>query len=224
MFTLLCSLIPETKGRSLEEMDVIFGSVKAEKREADIRKQERGTSCSCILPHTAERSHSDGPRGERDQVGALAREQGMKSWPAVCLVRERRSVVCLHRSCLSWYLHCMNSDVDDPHLSSRVCLGSPRMYSSNELSFCNMLYFSAQVRGGGRAGDLAEKFKRRDRDQIAGCTGDRYCRSNLMYHEIRIRVSPERAEWQTSSRSSLTGSVALIWNDCESTCHLGKHH
>jgi len=34
-------LIPETKGRSLEEMDIIFGSVKAEQREADIKKQER---------------------------------------------------------------------------------------------------------------------------------------------------------------------------------------
>ena len=36
-------LIPETKGRSLEEMDIIFGSVKAEQRQADILKQERGT-------------------------------------------------------------------------------------------------------------------------------------------------------------------------------------
>ncbi|TFY83914.1 hypothetical protein EWM64_g107 [Hericium alpestre] len=34
-------LIPETKGRSLEEMDVIFGSVSAEKRREDIAKQER---------------------------------------------------------------------------------------------------------------------------------------------------------------------------------------
>ena len=40
---LLCSLIPETKGRSLEEMDVIFGSVQADKRQADIAAQERGT-------------------------------------------------------------------------------------------------------------------------------------------------------------------------------------
>lgn len=36
------SLIPETKGRSLEEMDVIFGSISAEKRQADIDKQEKG--------------------------------------------------------------------------------------------------------------------------------------------------------------------------------------
>ena len=34
-------LIPETKGRSLEEMDVIFGSVKKEEREKDIQRQEK---------------------------------------------------------------------------------------------------------------------------------------------------------------------------------------
>ncbi|EIW52197.1 general substrate transporter [Trametes versicolor FP-101664 SS1] len=34
-------LIPETKGRSLEEMDVIFGTVTADQRQADIVKQER---------------------------------------------------------------------------------------------------------------------------------------------------------------------------------------
>lgn len=34
-------LIPETKGRSLEEMDVIFGSVTAAERQAYIEKQER---------------------------------------------------------------------------------------------------------------------------------------------------------------------------------------
>ena len=36
--------IPETKGRSLEEMDVIFGAVDADKRMADIARQERGES------------------------------------------------------------------------------------------------------------------------------------------------------------------------------------
>lgn len=36
------SLIPETKGRSLEEMDVIFGSISAEQRQVDIDKQEKG--------------------------------------------------------------------------------------------------------------------------------------------------------------------------------------
>ncbi|PPQ76088.1 hypothetical protein CVT26_004595 [Gymnopilus dilepis] len=34
-------LIPETKGRSLEEMDVIFGSITQEQRQADIDRQER---------------------------------------------------------------------------------------------------------------------------------------------------------------------------------------
>ncbi|KAI6011831.1 hypothetical protein EDC04DRAFT_3145640 [Pisolithus marmoratus] len=34
-------LIPETKGRSLEEMDIIFGAVSIEAREAFIQKQER---------------------------------------------------------------------------------------------------------------------------------------------------------------------------------------
>jgi len=34
-------LLPETKGRSLEEMDVIFGSVSAEAREAFIKQEER---------------------------------------------------------------------------------------------------------------------------------------------------------------------------------------
>ncbi|TFK35699.1 sugar transporter [Crucibulum laeve] len=35
-------LIPETKGRSLEEMDVIFGSISAEQRQADIDRQQNG--------------------------------------------------------------------------------------------------------------------------------------------------------------------------------------
>ncbi|KAJ7304531.1 general substrate transporter [Mycena albidolilacea] len=34
-------LIPETKGRSLEDMDIIFGAVAQEKRNADIAKQEQ---------------------------------------------------------------------------------------------------------------------------------------------------------------------------------------
>jgi hypothetical protein len=34
-------LIPETKGRSLEEMDIIFGTVQAEKRRADIEQEQR---------------------------------------------------------------------------------------------------------------------------------------------------------------------------------------
>ncbi|KAG6889244.1 hypothetical protein C0995_002456, partial [Termitomyces sp. Mi166 len=34
-------LIPETKGRSLEEMDIIFGAISADQRQADIEKQTR---------------------------------------------------------------------------------------------------------------------------------------------------------------------------------------
>ena len=36
------SLVPETKGRSLEDMDVIFGSISAEEHEANILKHEKG--------------------------------------------------------------------------------------------------------------------------------------------------------------------------------------
>lgn len=43
------SAIPETKGRSLEEMDVIFGSISKEQRQADIDKQERGMLCVNII-------------------------------------------------------------------------------------------------------------------------------------------------------------------------------
>ena len=32
--------IPETKGRSLEEMDIIFGAVSAETRRQDIERQQ----------------------------------------------------------------------------------------------------------------------------------------------------------------------------------------
>jgi hypothetical protein len=40
MFVFAC-LIPETKGRSLEDMDVLFGSVDAAQRQADIARTER---------------------------------------------------------------------------------------------------------------------------------------------------------------------------------------
>ncbi|KAG6884738.1 hypothetical protein C0993_008649 [Termitomyces sp. T159_Od127] len=39
---LFALLIPETKGRSLEEMDIIFGAISADQRQADIEKQTRG--------------------------------------------------------------------------------------------------------------------------------------------------------------------------------------
>lgn len=37
------SLIPETKGRSLEDMDIIFGSVSAEQRQKNIEERENGS-------------------------------------------------------------------------------------------------------------------------------------------------------------------------------------
>jgi hypothetical protein len=38
------SILPETKGRSLEEMDIIFGAVSAEARAENISRQEQGAS------------------------------------------------------------------------------------------------------------------------------------------------------------------------------------
>jgi hypothetical protein len=51
MFVFAC-LIPETKGRSLEDMDVLFGSVSAEQRHADIVRRER------VLEHEQEETSS----------------------------------------------------------------------------------------------------------------------------------------------------------------------
>ncbi|KAI9060694.1 general substrate transporter [Trametes sanguinea] len=45
--------IPETKGRSLEEMDIIFGSVSADQRQADIARQER------VLEHEVNETTSE---------------------------------------------------------------------------------------------------------------------------------------------------------------------
>ncbi len=47
------SIIPETKGRSLEEMDIIFGAVSAEDRAENIARQEQGASrpASLNFPH-----------------------------------------------------------------------------------------------------------------------------------------------------------------------------
>ena len=47
-------LIPETKGRSLEEMDIIFGSVQAEQRRADIEKEERVIGHEIDVPSSPE--------------------------------------------------------------------------------------------------------------------------------------------------------------------------
>ncbi|TFK45780.1 general substrate transporter [Heliocybe sulcata] len=46
-------LIPETKGRSLEEMDIIFGTVSAAKRREDIERQER------VMEHEAQDTTSE---------------------------------------------------------------------------------------------------------------------------------------------------------------------
>lgn len=35
-------MIPETKGRSLEEMDIVFGAVSADNRAANIAQHEHG--------------------------------------------------------------------------------------------------------------------------------------------------------------------------------------
>ncbi|KZV98304.1 general substrate transporter [Exidia glandulosa HHB12029] len=60
--------IPETKGRSLEEMDVIFGTVTREKREQDIFRAERaldhtgagtGASHFAVGDHTPEKEGSE---------------------------------------------------------------------------------------------------------------------------------------------------------------------
>jgi len=51
-------LIPETKGRSLEEMDVIFGSISAEQRQADIDKLER-TELKRGEAHEKSSDHAD---------------------------------------------------------------------------------------------------------------------------------------------------------------------
>ncbi|KAJ7181181.1 general substrate transporter [Mycena filopes] len=57
---LFALLIPETKGRSLEEMDVIFGAVAREKRDADIAKQEKA------LEHNTEEAASDNEQKEEE--------------------------------------------------------------------------------------------------------------------------------------------------------------
>jgi sugar porter (SP) family MFS transporter len=53
-------VIPETKGKSLEEMDIIFGAVTAEQRQADINKRERAMD---KVDHGSTSEHSD--KGDR---------------------------------------------------------------------------------------------------------------------------------------------------------------
>ncbi|KAJ3898373.1 general substrate transporter [Lentinula edodes] len=52
-------LIPETKGRSLEEMDIIFGSVSAEKRSADVAKFEHALDNGPEIGSTRSNDYSD---------------------------------------------------------------------------------------------------------------------------------------------------------------------
>lgn len=44
------SMIPETKGRSLEEMDIVFGAVSAHNRAANIARHEHGACFSFCVP------------------------------------------------------------------------------------------------------------------------------------------------------------------------------
>jgi hypothetical protein len=43
-------MIPETKGRSLEEMDIVFGAVSADDRAANIARHEHGASFFFFFP------------------------------------------------------------------------------------------------------------------------------------------------------------------------------
>ncbi|KAJ4493449.1 general substrate transporter [Lentinula edodes] len=52
-------LIPETKGRSLEEMDIIFGSVSAEKRSADVAKFEHALDNGPEISSTRSNDYGD---------------------------------------------------------------------------------------------------------------------------------------------------------------------
>jgi len=63
-------LLPETKGRSLEEMDIIFGAVKQDKRDSDVRRAQREIEAGVLDDgvahhdggggsHTPESSHPD---------------------------------------------------------------------------------------------------------------------------------------------------------------------
>ncbi|KAJ3855295.1 hypothetical protein EV368DRAFT_62561 [Lentinula lateritia] len=52
-------IIPDTKGRSLEEMDIIFGSVSAEKRSADVAKFEHALDNGPEIGSTRSNDYSD---------------------------------------------------------------------------------------------------------------------------------------------------------------------
>jgi hypothetical protein len=44
--------LPETKGRSLEDMDIIFGTITAEERDADIKRANQSMFSPCFRDGT----------------------------------------------------------------------------------------------------------------------------------------------------------------------------
>lgn len=50
------ALIPETKGRSLEEMDVVFGTVDADTRAEGIARRERELDTAAGIDTASQRS------------------------------------------------------------------------------------------------------------------------------------------------------------------------
>ncbi|KAH7868632.1 uncharacterized protein C8R40DRAFT_1134189 [Lentinula edodes] len=52
-------IIPDTQGRLLEEMDIIFGSVSAEKRSADVAKFEHALDIGPEIGSTRSNDYSD---------------------------------------------------------------------------------------------------------------------------------------------------------------------
>lgn len=74
------SLVPETKGRSLEEMDVIFGSVTAEQRQKHIEQEERGQLHAStfvllmLIISDIISLHSPRSRTQRHNIGQVSRE------------------------------------------------------------------------------------------------------------------------------------------------------
>lgn len=89
-------LIPETKGRSLEEMDVIFGSVTAEQRQKHIQQEERGQSFSLhfrlvwfgFVSHRSS-SYSPRARAQRHDVRQVPGAQGLSTNSVTYLSRPR---------------------------------------------------------------------------------------------------------------------------------------
>ena len=71
-------MIPETKGLSLEEMDIIFGAVSPEAREAFIRKEVRALGDA----HEASLSSLEGVPGGPGKAGKVLGSGGRweESW------------------------------------------------------------------------------------------------------------------------------------------------